>query len=1168
MKIRFLTLLTVLALTGSMQANERTVRVKADYYLEKFYQRKYVERYEAKPQGYESSGDRTNKPIKNAFDNDWVNVWQSDSYDTEQSITVTFGATESISKIAYGLQDRNPYPTGIGYPQTIKVYTSDEESGEDFEYNFSLKSEWSTEKVMFVFPKAVECKRMKLVFEDIFSTNGNEACAEAAELKFLKNDPIFDHVMRMFADDDMPSLTEEYRNDAMLDSLERTIGEHMAKTFLTEKIQRAKGILKGEITSASFPYPVKVYQKTGPDNERCVLTFFADKYTIFEKENYFAGVERDIEKVFTFEPFKSMRDKFNIYLVFTPSNESKYNYGYSTIDSHFETHITGTLDGGVSRLCMFTQNGWDKANKIFDEFKEKYLDEGATIHSANFVMNTASYGGSGQTFSNGIRGVLYTVGGGTEVLIHEMGHSVGDLGDEYCYPQSIKANLTTETDGNKSKWSEFIGFRHIRHVALCDGQYKPSAFCGMEILGRDFCEVCKLALFERINNAVSDKEDWYMADPIVYYKYDEYYPSELTEPNVFYGNEHKLKFRTVVKNLTEQEETLVADFKITSADGSVVRCHCTQEHAVGASQLKSITATTTETVSGLVEGDKIVAKITNKRTGEVMYDYATYKKQYGYVRTQFLLGNADTQTEEEVAPSSTISYPAGKVVNAKAPEINGYIYQRSVDDNEITVQKDVTTEVKHYYAKSRGKVTLTLLDENNNVLETIERYVAYGETFKPTQYDFTNWQEHSLLLPTDTVAYNGVDDIELTYKLMSEGAILALLIQEAEELYNTVKATDGISVGYYTNESVSILNEAINKAKTIEATPEAINTLQTAIEDLELIMPQEDKFYVISSALPETDARSGHKIYVNNRGEMQFQDATTTSAHIFQFIPSTDDNFLLYSVGRGTYLNSVLADNGGQQTATASTITEAKAVCIENMGKENYVSLTPVGGAMLYAETESSIVVGKDSEAYSEAFSWIISEAESTEVSHTLAVGDSGWTTLYLPFNAIVPDKVSLYTVSNHTADRAMLEKFDGKILPKYTPILVNATPSSTAEFKFSSEEADAVANNKLRGTTLDKNITDNAYVLSYKDNKAGFYKASLIQDTFKNNAFKAYLPVDPDVFGKARFIFFDFGTETAIEGIQGGENNANDTTYDLTGRQVNGENKGLYIKNGKKVVK
>jgi hypothetical protein len=121
-----------------------------------------------------------------------------------------------------------------------------------------------------------------------------------------------------------------------------------------------------------------------------------------------------------------------------------------------------------------------------------------------------------------------------------------------------------------------------------------------------------------------------------------------------------------------------------------------------------------------------------------------------------------------------------------------------------------------------------------------------------------------------------------------------------------------------------------------------------------------------------------------------------------------------------------------------------------------------------------------------------------------------------------------------------------------------------------------------LTGTVASAYVEEESYVLSKQTEGVGFYKAmknfyknngTWTKDTdntdkgthFLNNGFKAYLPAP--VSG-ARFYVFDFGTETAIENIEGAESANDAVIYDLAGRRVQNAQKGLYIVNGKKVIK
>ena len=113
-------------------------------------------------------------------------------------------------------------------------------------------------------------------------------------------------------------------------------------------------------------------------------------------------------------------------------------------------------------------------------------------------------------------------------------------------------------------------------------------------------------------------------------------------------------------------------------------------------------------------------------------------------------------------------------------------------------------------------------------------------------------------------------------------------------------------------------------------------------------------------------------------------------------------------------------------------------------------------------------------------------------------------------------------------------------------------------------------------GSVAASYVDVDAYVLGVIDNEVGFYTANknfndanekVEADGVKwlNNGFKAYLPVSAS---GARFISFDFGTETSIDELKGENGNVKTVIYDLSGRRVQGAQKGIFIVNGKKVIK
>lgn len=179
-----------------------------------------------------------------------------------------------------------------------------------------------------------------------------------------------------------------------------------------------------------------------------------------------------------------------------------------------------------------------------------------------------------------------------------------------------------------------------------------------------------------------------------------------------------------------------------------------------------------------------------------------------------------------------------------------------------------------------------------------------------------------------------------------------------------------------------------------------------------------------------------------------------------------------------------------------------------------------------------------------------------------IEIADAGYATLYHNTKLYIPSTVEAYVVSSMTETSAKMEKVQGT-LPANTAVILKG--AGQHKFVTSADSVATFTANKLSGTMVDKEVKGPAYVLASINNVTGFYAAKLTDGKFVNNAGKAYLPKPAEA--SARFLSFDFGTETAIENIEGAETE-NAVVYDLSGRRVEKAQKGLYIVNGKKVVK
>jgi len=138
-------------------------------------------------------------------------------------------------------------------------------------------------------------------------------------------------------------------------------------------------------------------------------------------------------------------------------------------------------------------------------------------YTAMVLVNSLVYGGSGGSISVSYNGSL-----DAEVLVHEMGHTFGELADEYYYTTSeythygggepLEPNVTTATERSRVKWNRWIQPETpiptpagTGGIGLFEGGqyyqtgiYRPRTECRMKSLNYQFCEVCSEAMIKQV----------------------------------------------------------------------------------------------------------------------------------------------------------------------------------------------------------------------------------------------------------------------------------------------------------------------------------------------------------------------------------------------------------------------------------------------------------------------------------------------------------------------------------------------------------------------------------------------------------------------------------------------------------------------------------------------
>lgn len=273
--------------------------------------------------------------------------------------------------------------------------------------------------------------------------------------------------------------------------------------------------------------------------------------------------------------------------------------------------------------------------------------------------------------------------------------------------------------------------------------------------------------------------------------------------------------------------------------------------------------------------------------------------------------------------------------------------------------------------------------------------------------------------------------------------------------------------------------------------------------------------------------------------------------------PSSTPRKRFFKIGYGTEATELvekwICDNNGHHSGKN----------VNNLFDLEETQTIPAGATYVFTVSISNEGVAT-TDKWNQGCFWGITEISLVN-THTLSVGESGYATLMLGYNATIPADATCYTAAVE-GDKAKLTAIEGALAAN-TPVLVQA---AEGDYVFEPVDyAPAVEGNELAGSLSAKDITPATsticYVLAQPEGKdVAFYQVEMDGVKFACKANKAYLPVTASV-APAR-INFDFGTEIGIAETESG--NLKTEMYDLSGRRVQSAQKGIFIVNGKKVIK
>ncbi|UKK61767.1 hypothetical protein L6468_12390 [Prevotella communis] len=186
----------------------------------------------------------------------------------------------------------------------------------------------------------------------------------------------------------------------------------------------------------------------------------------------------------------------------------------------------------------------------------------------------------------------------------------------------------------------------------------------------------------------------------------------------------------------------------------------------------------------------------------------------------------------------------------------------------------------------------------------------------------------------------------------------------------------------------------------------------------------------------------------------------------------------------------------------------------------------------------------------------------------SMTTSTEGWATTCLPFDAAVPDDISVYVASQISDGVLKVKEVPVTVLPKNVPVLLRASGQKKYEWLSRVADADAITDmNLLKGTTEETTVeAGSVLTLGHAkdgDRELGFwlYNGTTIP---ANRAYLDYTPV-----AGTRGLVLQWEEEPTVVDRQMNvepKQTAADLRYDLSGRPSKGTG-GLVINKGKKYL-
>jgi len=245
-------------------------------------------------------------------------------------------------------------------------------------------------------------------------------------------------------------------------------------------------------------------------SETCIdIAFVAEGYTAEQFSKFKKDAERIASYMMNCDPYSKYFGSLNFWTVFLPSEEDGV------------TEPSKNITKKTAFKCNFSTFGTDRYLMTEHHFDLKDATSVVPYDHLIIIVNSSEYGGGGiyNFYATCPSDNTYT----DFLLVHETGHSIAGLADEYWTSdvsvvayynpthEPYEPNITTLADFD-SKWKDMleadtpipteIGFKSLKKVGVYEGGgyvekgvYRPYPDCTMKSVKYNaFCPVCQRAI--------------------------------------------------------------------------------------------------------------------------------------------------------------------------------------------------------------------------------------------------------------------------------------------------------------------------------------------------------------------------------------------------------------------------------------------------------------------------------------------------------------------------------------------------------------------------------------------------------------------------------------------------------------------------------------------------